>query len=276
VQPNNKRAPGEAGEPDEQDIDQAAFEPGSSFSNDPSDLGDTGELPSWLRNFAGSAGDEPPTNPPATPAANQPSPSSWDKPASPRATTAQPHSDDVVDPAFDFGQVPDSAGDGFFSEDDLPEWLRALSNDSEPPTSAAPAMVSAAQPVPVTGAIQVPPVARAWVTASDMPEVSTGAHLLSSLVEVVDSRPDSVAPATSTAPRPAVAVASAPASSASASPASAPAPAPAPKPTRAESEPATVTEKPAAGSGRWNRTRLLAIAAIIVIVLFIIILLTGG
>jgi hypothetical protein len=266
VQPNNNRAPGETGQPDEQDLDQAAFEPGSSFSNDPSDLGEAGELPSWLRNFAGAAGEGQPANQPAVPAAGPSTPSSSDEPTNSQATPEQSQRTGAVDSTFDFGQIPDSAGDGFFSEDDLPEWLRALSNDSEPVTSTTPELVAAAQPVSASGAIQVPSVARAWVTASDFPEVSTGAHLLSSLVEVVDNRPDTVAAPAPTAPRPAAA--SAPA-------ATPPAPAPASAP-KAKAAPATATETPAAGSNRWSRTRLLALAAAIVIVLFIIILLTGG
>jgi hypothetical protein len=274
VQPNNNRTPGQAGHPDAIEADQRAFETGDSFSDEPSDQAGTGALPSWLQNFAGAAGESDDAAKPAP----SPSPelSTWDDPshsspaqAQPTAAS-QPHS--MAEPAGQFGQF--SGGDsGFLSEDDLPEWLRALSTDSEPAAGAAPAAavaVAGAAPsaAPNGTAIQVPPVSRAWVTASDVPEVSAGANLLSSLVHAIDSRPDAdevqAAVAASAPPQSTKAAArpqaAAPAASALAPAASAP----------AESASATTD------TGRWSRTRVLLVAALIVVLLLFIFFLTGN
>ena len=56
MQPNNNRPPDEAEDHADDAID-GAFKPGDSFSNDPSDQGGSGELPSWLQNFADVAGE---------------------------------------------------------------------------------------------------------------------------------------------------------------------------------------------------------------------------
>jgi hypothetical protein len=157
-----------------------------------------------------------------------------------------------------FGEQP-VADAGFFSDDDLPEWLRALSTDSEPSTdadlvAAAPALSPASN-----GTLQVPAVSRAWLTHHDQPEVSPGANLLASLVHVIDSRPDAVA-----VPASAGAGSAAPAAG---QPVAAP-----PKPRAAEAQQA---EGSIVTPG-WGRMRVLLIAAIVLIVFLIIVMVLGN
>ncbi|MDQ3548522.1 MAG: hypothetical protein M3439_06840, partial [Chloroflexota bacterium] len=113
----------------------------------------------------------------------------------------------------------------------------------------------ATESVTPNGAIQFPPVSRAWVTASDQQEASPGANLLSSLVHVVDNRPEAVssAPAVSaTTPQPSAMAAVTPQGTA-------------PVATEARRD-----------SGRWSRTRMLTVAAIIIMLLLVIIMLSGN
>jgi len=57
VQPENNRPPDDAEDSAGNDAIDGAFTPGESFTNDLSDSEGTGELPSWLQNFAGVAGE---------------------------------------------------------------------------------------------------------------------------------------------------------------------------------------------------------------------------
>lgn len=248
MQPNNHRPPGEAEDPVSDDALDGAFTTGDSFTNDPSDQGGTGELPSWLQDFADvtgdSGGDRPPDAAPAQASMTN---------VQPAAPAPQPQTTSIDS----FSQAPAGSDASFFSEDDLPEWLRALSTESDQTTgTASPMMMPVASPAP-NGALQVPPVSRAWVTASDQPEVSPSANLMSSLVNVIDNRPEAVVvdPAVAApAAQPRAAVAAAPQAVAGAAPASV----------------------AADDAKRANRTRMLLIATIIVLVLFIIVMQLGN
>ena len=278
MQPNYHRALDQSGEPDERDADPEAFEPGVSFANEPSDDAGSGELPPWLQDFAGAAGEPQGTataGAGAAPAEAQERPphASMAEPSRPPSVPAQPpsavlQSQAAAEPAAQFGQVPGSDGTNFLSEDDLPEWLRALSTENPPAAGAAPvAAVETRNPVTPNEAIQVPPVSRAWVTASDQAEVSSGANLLSSLVHAIDSRPDAVAVESSV--------------SASASPAGARSAARQQTVAPAASGPVNSTTAPASDSvprdgGRWSRTRILAIAVIIVLLVLVYFMLSGS
>ena len=252
MQPNHNRTPGQA---DEQDVPSAgddAFDPGDSFSNEPSDQSGAGALPSWLQNFADATGEAGDTGAPKAPATAAPQPelSSWDDPtAAPQAAApAQP------EPADPFGQAPAAADANFFSEDDLPEWLRALSTEGETAPVAVPVAAGPTTSPAPNGTLNVPPISRAWVTAADQAEVSPSANLLSSLVHVIDSRPDAVAVE-------APPVASAPPQNARATPAPQPAATAAP-----------VASEPAQAAKGRNRTQLLLIGVIAALVLLIILM----
>ena len=101
--------------------------------------------------------------------------------------------------------------------------------------------------------ITVPPVSRAWVTESDVAEVSTGASLFSSLVHVIDTRPEAVAVEAAVAPSPA------------------PRTAARPQPTTEPVAPASTRD-----DGRWSMARILAVAAVIILVFIIFVVLAGN
>lgn|GEM_PF-5087278 len=242
MQPTNHRPSGEADESTEKDSLDSAFEPGDSFSNDPSEQGDAGELPAWLQNFADVASEQSG----GQPAQSSPPESSpaMTQPLSAAAPDAEP---------FD---VQAGGGPNFFSDDDLPEWLRALSTDGDPSAGIEQRVAAPASGTSANGTLEVPAVSRAWVTPNDQPEVSPGANLLASLVHVIDSRPDAVAP------QPAVASAPVPSQPAVSQP-------------RPQATEVATSDAPAAAPG-WGRLRLVAIVAIVLIVLLIIIMILGN
>lgn len=267
MQPDNKRPPEQDDSLESSDVDSTAFDPGDSFSNSPSDMSDAGELPSWLRNFAGSTNESDDANA----ASSTPDPGS---------STASPIEDAAV-----AGIVRDTAplapradaldplsGDSdsnFFSEDDLPEWLRALSLDGQAPGDGASTSAIAADAMTAGGARSVPQVSRAWVTASEVPEVSAGANLLSSLVAVVDSRPEVVTVEAATP---------APSSAKAVTPAKAAAPKAAVTATGNQAQTVSTPVAPAApaasADGSWSRTRILLIVAIIIVLILLILFLS--
>ncbi len=250
MQPNQNHAPKKAGEPVGSAADSSAFQPGESFNDAPAAPGEAGELPSWLQNFAGEASGSSSID-----GAIGNNPQSGGEPES---SAISPSADPHASPSASNSNV------GFFSEDDLPEWLRALNADG--PSSPGGEQVSSAPAASVSanGTVTIPPVTKAWVTTMDQPEVSTGANLLSSLVHVVDERPDAIdTPAGS--PSQQSTRDSKPASKSR--PAATVAPAPA-----AETTEAAAT----ADAVRRNRIRMLAIAALIIVVLWLIVMLVGN
>ncbi len=264
MQPENNRPPDEAEDEAGKDADGVEFSPGDSFSNDPSDQAGTGELPSWLQNFAdvaveSSGGGQQES---ATGASERAAPQSTATPAQSSMSQtapaeAMPQSTETSTLSDVFSQPPGSGDSSFFSEDDLPEWLRALSTDSEPPVAGVPVTTMQAASATPNGALLVPAVSRAWVTASDQPEVSPTANLMSSLVNVIDSRPDAVAvePAVTTPTRsPNVGSASSPHAA-----------------TTVAAGSATTN-----GAAPGNRSRMLLIAAIVILVLIIVVMLLGN
>ena len=264
VQPTNNRAPDQAGEPAGKNAGDGAFEPGVSFTDEPSEHEGTSELPSWLQDFGGVASEPVDARQPqaTAPSEEHPATASRYEPVNQPVTQVQPPPPPAMSRSAEasdnpFGQLSDSGESGFFSEDDLPEWLRALSTDSNSaaPPSTAPAPAIAAPSVTPNAAIQIPAISRAWVTASDQQDVSPGANLLSSLVHVIDDRPDAVAAA------PAV---------------SAPAPQPSARAAVKPQAAAPVATEATRDSGRWSWTRMLAVAAIIILLLLIIIMLFGN
>lgn len=84
-----------------------------------------------------------------------------------------------------------SASDGssstssFLSDDDLPEWLRALPTTDTPDTSGA--TISA----PEAGALGLPAISRAWVADHEVPDSTSGGMVFASIVQTIDTRPDS-------------------------------------------------------------------------------------
>jgi hypothetical protein len=91
-----------------------------------------------------------------------------------------------------------SGGGDFFSEDDLPEWLRALSTDAAPDRSGA---ASGDYGLPATGpdgsapvAVSVPTVTSVWVTGHDGPQQSSSASVFAAVANALEERPVVMSP----------------------------------------------------------------------------------
>jgi hypothetical protein len=253
VQPTNDRTPDQDEKQTDEFDSSDSFELGTSFTDESTEEGASGELPSWLQNFGDVAGDT--TAPGAS--ADQPSMTGWNEEPSPadlRAAVPAP-SEPEAEPVAQSGQGLAAGDQSFFSEDDLPEWLRALSTESEPTASAAPvaAVSVSAGPSAANEANAIPPVSRAWVTTADIVEVSPGANLFTSLVNVLDTRPDAVAVETMTASAP-----------------------PSARASGKQPVPSLAAAQSRRDAGRWSRTKILMVMAIIILVLFIFLMLTGN
>jgi hypothetical protein len=247
VQPENKRPTGQIG-----DGGQASFDPGPSFSEDQPGRAASDALPSWLQSFAESAGESADQADPKSDTRDDAG-STWIDPSRTSATAGSFDATfDVHDSrsASQSGQPADnaSANANFFSDDDLPEWLRAL-NTSEPASGRAHASVAEsvdAGPSPAgmsaVGVIAVPAVSRAWVTAADPTPPSPGAGTFAALVHELDTRPDTVGgePVAVPAARPQLAA-----------------------PTR--EEPITAVRPAERKRGKWGRFRLWGVSVIVVL-----------
>jgi hypothetical protein len=138
------------------------------------------ELPDWLQSMAPStpAESEPAPTPSST---DQPSPEDlpdWlrETPATSDpvypSTPGPQSSPPAMPPASERGRLDHQPADQFslVSDEDLPDWLKALSDedsDTSPP-EPQPAQASTSSPSPRTSAVanlfEVPPVSRAWLT----------------------------------------------------------------------------------------------------------------
>jgi hypothetical protein len=80
------------------------------------------------------------------------------------------------------------AGVGFFSDDDLPEWLRSLS----PAAAPSGATVDPIDVVmrPASSSLTIPSVSRVWVTPHDAAPVPASTALFASVASALDERPD--------------------------------------------------------------------------------------
>jgi hypothetical protein len=179
------------------------FDPGLSFADEPLAEVDAAELPAWLRNFAESASDDAPL------ASSIPA---MQTPAESVAVQTPPVARDDDDPLFPGwldaprpgranapGSLAETVGPSFFSEDDLPEWLRALSSDQSEAQQrpafdgGAPSSnhVNATAPIPAPApdVLYVPAVAPVWVTDDNLSD-SQGATLFAVIAQGAAERPD--------------------------------------------------------------------------------------
>jgi hypothetical protein len=180
----------------------AGFGPGTSAGGASGSSGDG--LPSWLQNFAASAGasgsDSAAGDAPSLPGwiespRPEPTPELHQAASSPAPRRPEP----AFTPRTPVGDQLELGGGGnFFSEDDLPEWLRALNADAAQDRPVAVA-VDGAQPLaPVAGgsspaAVGVPTVTSVWVTGHDGPLQSSSASVFAAVASTVEERPEVVA-----------------------------------------------------------------------------------
>jgi hypothetical protein len=168
------------------------FDPGPSFTEDADHKPESGEL----RNFAETAGDhESPAggaagttrDPDAEDSAalrqrSAPSMPGWLE--TPRAGVSSPG-----------GDLADTVGPDFFSEDDLPQWLRSLSTDQTSTSSGSfsggvAANQATAETTGAAATLQIPEIANIWVTASEQSNASPGASLFAMVANDTDTRPE--------------------------------------------------------------------------------------
>jgi hypothetical protein len=150
------------------------------------------ELPDWLQGMAPATPAQPQSAPQPPIASDQPTPddlpewlrepssgeSSWASIPQPAPSTETSAERQGIDhqPADEFSLV---------SDEDLPDWLKALSDEDDDTTSASPSFAAPASPAGRTGSaptttavanlFEVPPISRAWMTqgrAIDQDEVS--------------------------------------------------------------------------------------------------------
>lgn len=166
------------------------YSPGASFTDDaPSDR-PLSELPSWLQSFASSVDDqdvaerqEPDAEQQAaeTVESDDPSMPSWLSSAREDTVTT--------------GTLASPGGSSFFSEDDLPEWLRALSSEQEaaaPTTgfSAPHGGIDDESEPSSRSSISIPAVSNVWVTGLEARVENPAAELFSVIATSGSSRPE--------------------------------------------------------------------------------------
>jgi hypothetical protein len=226
------------------------FSPGASFTDDdPDDDIEVSELPSWLQSFASSVDvDEAETEVPATPVVEAPVAPGADDPTIP-GWLSGPRED-----SNQGGLLSSPGGTSFFSEDDLPEWLRALS--SEQPADARDTGFGLAEDsldeLSTPPAIQVltaPSVSNVWVTGME-DRLENPAAVLFSVI------------ATSGTSRPELAMAAAPRVGQN-------------KADRAATQ-AQDVEPARASRGGWSRRERILLIAVIVMLILLLIVLNGN
>lgn len=213
------------------DRPQEDFAPGPSFIEEQATAQEGAELPSWLQSFAESVSDEP------APSAAPPRPAFELAPSEAQADPSLPGwlEDEPADP---FAGVAAPAGEtvGFFSDDDLPAWLRSLPQDG-----TGDGVPGTAEPVTAqhdVATLVVPPVSRVWLTSRDQPPAPAGAQLFAAIATTADERGDVLLDESPSLPPPV--------------PSAAAMPAPVVQPIDRTAD------------GRWSRTRLWLLTAVIV------------
>lgn len=186
---------------------QSVFDPGPSFHEQPSEAPTAGELPGWLQNFAGVVAepDLPAPTPAPTALADAAELPNWL--TEPR--TGAPAAHEPARASWNGAETKlEPQDDAFISEDDLPDWLRAISLDpvsEEHDPAPAPMGATAG---PATAAPRAPAVASAWVTPRQSVALATGESLFA---DIAGEEPRQASATSEPSAAPAVALTSAPA-----------------------------------------------------------------
>jgi hypothetical protein len=234
------------------DDGEQQFEPGPSFTDDAPGAPPLSELPSWLQSFAESV--EEPEQAQAGPAlASSPDLAATEGGGGNDPSMPDWLSSQRTDPGSAFGNIESTVGPGFFSEDDLPEWLRALNADDGNGESPSLGEVDGGllEPSPDTGSsrtLTVPLVTNVWVTGMEERVENPGAALFATIASGGASRPD-------------IGVATLPVSGSQATTKDAEA-------QHAEAQPDSGTKRP----GWTRRERILAVLVIIMSIILLVML----
>lgn len=184
--------------------DSNTYDPGPSFVENDQPVERLTEMPAWLQSFAAQettreeedryahqddAGDLDAVAVDEEPVAVSTDAvlPEWlkDQGASNDAQVAEAESSNVMAflSGFDDPRNPDV--DGFISEDDLPDWLRAFSDETSGPPRSSPEItrLPAARSVPQTGGavVRVPPVENVWLSALERQALGPGGTLFALL-----------------------------------------------------------------------------------------------
>lgn len=194
-------------EPNEEDqpmADGGTFQPGQSFVEDDRPAERLSDMPAWLQTFAAQESTRDEHDPAEDIDVSLAEPETRDESAPGAASDSilpdwlQDKRGDVAgdqdadsEPAsmmdflssFDDPEDPDTQS--FLSEDDLPDWLRAFSDESSAPGPARPDVtrLPAARTVPQPGAaiVRVPPVENVWLSAYERQALGPGGTLFALL-----------------------------------------------------------------------------------------------
>ncbi len=178
--------------------DETVFETGPSFVENERPADRLAEMPAWLQTFAATVDvtDEPAEGAQSQDAGDVAIPVPADEhanpvPALPDWLRAEPFHTEQVTPVHAFSDFEsfvdpgEHVTDSFISEDDLPDWLRAFSNEA---TATPGSSVSTASGLtqhsatPTSSTLtRVPPVENVWLSAQDRQVLGPGRTLFALL-----------------------------------------------------------------------------------------------
>lgn len=247
------------------------YDPGPSFADDERPAERLSQLPAWLQTFAATVGnpaeDDPadlPAGPPGgsdavtataavalTQAAMAPDLPTWLADGRPTSTS---------DSSSEHADIVALEGAALISEDDLPEWLRAIAPvDSDDDNGLVTFGGAGGAPAGARLALSVPSVGRAWMFGNDRPALSEGATVFALMAREAVA---TTLPAPAIDMSPSTAMAGAPAAAPGASAAATPDDEPPPDPLRAGQ-----ASTPVAKPRRMWMVYLLALLLVILVLL---------
>lgn len=169
--------------------DERRYDPGPSFIENDRPAVRLAELPAWLQTFASSVGD-PAEDEPETHSA----PATSEEPAGSRAQPQPGEAASLPDWLQDGEsqhhappEPQDSAPSFMITEDDLPDWLRSIPGEATaaPTPPPAPSQDDAGS-MSMNGVLEVPPISRAWVTATAERELSDGGSVFALVASQIE------------------------------------------------------------------------------------------
>ena len=175
-----------------------SYDPGPSFVDDDQPIDRLTEMPAWLQSFAAQESnvsnedqdvqEEEAESQPDEPVAFEDVSSDlpdWLRDEPVDATQDAKPFDKAPDDVFEVFTDEQSNPDGFISEDDLPDWLRAFSDESGVSSAKTPdvSRIVATRPAvsAVATMVRVPPVENIWLTSIERNALGPGGALFALL-----------------------------------------------------------------------------------------------
>lgn len=190
-----------AGEESGSVTDDTVYDPGPSFVEDDRPTERLAEMPAWLQTFAAAAieeDDNPEEDAPANGVSSTSSGPGQSTPSARDHETVLPdwlndpgtRTDEQSEPVHlfhgsdDFGDPQSIPTGDFISEDDLPDWLRAFSEETSPqptPPSIARRVVPQTATAVSATMVRVPPVENVWLSTYERQALGPGPQLFALL-----------------------------------------------------------------------------------------------